>query len=53
MRDYLFELGRLTKVINHPGRHLRSGRQAVTYLMGDASGLRFGLVLWGQRRLTL
>ena len=28
-------------------------RQSVDYLMGDAGGLGFGSVLWGQSRLVL
>ena len=33
-------------------RQLRAVRQAVAYLMGDASGLGFGLVMWRQRILA-
>ena len=51
MGDNLVVLGRLTHLINPPRRQLRAGRQAVDYLMDDASVLGFGLVLWGQRRI--
>ena len=49
----LVVLGRLTEEINILRRQIRSGRQAVDYLMGDASGFRFGSVMWGKRRLAL
>ena len=48
----LVALGMLTEAINAPQRQIREGRQALDYVMSDASGLGFGLVLWGQRRLA-
>ena len=35
-----------------PRRCLRAMRQVVTYLIGDASELGFGLVMWSQSRLV-
>ena len=43
----LLALGRLTEDQTPQLRQLRSQRQAVAYLMGNASGLGFGSVLWG------
>ena len=48
----LLALGRLTEDQAPLQRQLRAQRQAVAYLMGDKSGLEFGLVLWGQGRLV-
>ena len=45
---YLLSLGRLAKYKTPLQRQLRLQRQDVAYLMGDISGLGFGLVLWGQ-----
>ena len=53
MGDELVALGRLTEMINSTRRQLREGRYVAAYLMGDASELGFGLVLWGQRILAL
>ena len=44
----LLALGRLTEYQAPPRRQLRVQRQSVAYLMGDTSGLGFGLVLWCQ-----
>ena len=49
--DFL-ALGRLTENQKPPRIQLRAHRQAVAYLMGDASGLGFGLVLCGQGKLV-
>ena len=48
----LIALGRLTEDQTPPQRQLRAQRQADAYIMGDASGLGFGLVLWGQGKLV-
>ena len=45
---YLYALGMLTDAVNPPKKQIRDIRQAVAYLMGDSSELRFGSVLWGQ-----
>ena len=44
----LLALGKLTEDQAPPRRQLRDQRQYVSYIMGDASGLGIGLVLWGQ-----
>ena len=48
----LVALGRLTEAIKPPRRQIREGRQALVYLMSDASGLGFVSVLWGKMRLA-
>ena len=48
----LLVLVRLTEYQAPPRRQLRAQRQAVDCLMGDASGLGFGSVLWGQGKLV-
>ena len=53
LKGYLEALGRLTNDRKPPRRKIRSKRQAVAYLMGDASGLGFGLILWVQTMLVL
>ena len=53
LRDDLKALNQLKEEENPPRRKLRSKRKAVDYLMGDASGLGFGSVIWSQRRLAL
>ena len=50
-RLYLLALGRLTKEKLRPQRHLTVQIQALAYLMGDARGVGFGYVLWGQGRI--
>ena len=52
MKKYLKELKRLTEGKVPPRRRMRSMRQAVSYLVGDASGLGFGSVMWYQSRLV-
>ena len=49
----LVALGRLTEAIKPPRRQIREGRQALAYLMSDASRLGFVSFMWGQRRLAL
>ena len=49
----LLALGRLTEYLTLPRRQLRSQIQAVAYLMVDASGLGFGLMIWGEEKLVL
>ena len=49
---YLLSLVELNEDQTPPWRQLREQRQAVAYLMGDASGLGFGLVLWGQGKIV-
>ena len=51
LRLYILALGRLKKKKLPPRRHLTVQRQALAYLMGDASGVGFGSVLWGQGRI--
>ena len=46
-------LKRLTGGKLLPRRRLRDMSQAVAYLVGDDSGLGFGLVMWFQSRLAL
>ena len=53
LKYYLLALGRLTGDLTPPRRELRAKRQDVAYLMGDTSGLGFGLALWGQGKLVL
>ena len=53
LRNYLEALKLLTEGEVYPRRCLRVMRQAVAYLMVDASGLGFGSVMWSQRRLVL
>ena len=48
----LIAMGILNEYQTVPQRKLREQRLAVTYIMGDASALRFGLVLWGQGKLV-
>ena len=48
----LLALGRLTEDQAPLQRQLRAQRQATTYLMGDASDLGFGSVLWVQEKLV-
>ena len=50
LRLYILALGMLTKGKVPPRRHLTMKRQALAYLMGDASGVGFGYVLWGHGR---
>ena len=45
-------LGRLTKVSKPTKGQIRTGIQAVFYLMGDTIGFGFGSILWGQGRLS-
>ena len=52
MKKYLKALKRLTEGEVPPRRRLRSMRKAVSYLMGDASGLGFRSVMWYQSRLV-
>ena len=52
LKFYLLALGRLTEDQAPLQRQLRAQRQSVSYLMGDTSGVEFGLVLWGQGRLV-
>ena len=51
--NYLEALKRLIEVEVPPSRCLRAMWQAVAYMMGDASGLGFGSVMWSQSRLVL
>ena len=52
IKSDLLSLGRLTEDQAPPWRQLRAHRQAITYLIGDAIGLVFGLVLCGQGKLV-
>ena len=52
LKFYLLALGRITEYQSPPWRQLSLQRQAVAYLMVDASGLGFGLVLWSQEQLV-
>ena len=52
MKYDLLALGRLNEDLILPQRQLRAQRQSVAYLMGDASGLGFGLVVWSQGKLV-
>ena len=53
LRGYLLAPGRLKKVKVTPRRNLTVQRQALAYLMGNASGVGFGSMLWGQGRMIL
>lgn len=48
LKQDLIALGRLIKYQVPPQRQWRVQRQAVAYLIGDASGSGFGSVLWWQ-----
>ena len=52
MKFDLIALERLTEYQELLQIQLREQRQAVTYLMGYASGLGFGTVIWGQGKLV-
>ena len=52
LKFYLLVMGRLTEDQEPPWRQLMTQRQAVAYLMGYASGLGFGSVLWVQGKLV-
>ena len=52
LKIFLEALKHLTERELPPRRRLKAMRQAVAYLMGDASGLGFGLVMWYQSRLV-
>ena len=51
LRGYLLALGSLNKEKVTQQRKLTVQRQILVYLMGDASGVGFGTVLWGQGRM--
>ena len=53
LRGYLLAPGRLKKGKVTPRIKLTVQRQALAYLMGNASGVGFGSVLWGQGRMIL
>ena len=53
LRGYLLAIGRLKKETLTLQIQLTAQRQAFSYLMGDASGVRFVSVLWGQGRIIL
>ena len=52
MKYDLLSLRRLTEDLTPSRRQLMLQRQAVSYLMGDTSGLGFVLVLWSQGKLV-
>ena len=52
LKLYLLALGRLTDDQAPTRRQLRAQIQAVAYLMGYASGLGFGVVLWVQGEMV-
>ena len=53
LRGYLIALGSLKKEKQTPRRQLTVQRYTLSYLMGDASGVGFGSVLWVQGRNIL
>ena len=53
LRLYIIALGRLTNDKVTPRRHTLVQIQAPAYLMGDASGVGFGSMLWGQGIIIL
>ena len=53
LRGYLLAPGRLKKGKVTPQRKLTVQRQALAYLMGNASGVGFGYMLWGQGIMIL
>ena len=48
MRGYIIAIGRFRKDKVTPRRKLTVQRQALIHLMGDAIGVGFGSMLWGQ-----
>ena len=52
LKFYLLTLGILNEDQTQPQRKLKAQRQSSAYIMGDASGLGFGSVLWGQGKLV-
>ena len=52
LKKDLDALKHLTEGVRPPRLQLRSMSQAVAYLMGEASILGFGSVMWSQRRLV-
>ena len=53
LRGYLLALGSLKKEKVSLIKQLTVQRQVLVYCMGDASGVGFGTVLWGQGRMIL